>query len=375
MKPGWFEETRDGDRLVLAAVGAWTIDAAGPLDAALRRLSADGLSAARIDLGGIEALDTAGAWLLVRTGRVLAEAGVEVTIGGAAPHHAQIFDRVVEVGPPPPLPPARRATAVDAVARLGKQVVDALRQGRDLLGFFGAVVVTALRVLVHPGRIRFVSFVHHLEQAGLNALPIVGLVAFLIGVVVAYQGVDQFRRFGVQIFTVNLLGISVLRELGILITAILVAGRSGSAYTAQIGTMQVNEEVDAMRTLGLDPIELLVLPRILALIVALPLLTFFADIMAVFGGGVMSMMLIDLTVPRFLRQLQEAVGLWTFWVGIIKAPVFAFLIGMVGCFEGLRVRGSAESLGQLTTRSVVESIFLVIVFDALFSILFSRLGI
>jgi len=375
MKPGWFEETRDGDRLVLAAVGAWTIDAAGPLDAALRRLSADGLSAARIDLGGIEALDTAGAWLLVRTGRVLAEAGVEVTIGGAAPRHAQIFDRVVEVGPPPPLPPARRATAVDAVARLGKQVVDAVRQGRDLLAFFGAVVVTALRVLVHPGRIRFVSFVHHLEQAGLNALPIVGLVAFLIGVVVAYQGVDQFRRFGVQIFTVNLLGISVLRELGILITAILVAGRSGSAYTAQIGTMQVNEEVDAMRTLGLDPIELLVLPRILALIVALPLLTFFADIMAVFGGGVMSMMLIDLTVPRFLRQLQEAVGLWTFWVGIIKAPVFAFLIGMVGCFEGLRVRGSAESLGQLTTRSVVESIFLVIVFDALFSILFSRLGI
>jgi len=261
------------------------------------------------------------------------------------------------------------------VAQLGQQVVDAFRQGHDLLGFFGALVVTALGTLRRPGRIRFVSFVHHLEQAGLNALPIVGLLAFLIGVVVAYQGVDQLRRFGAQIFTVNLLGISVLREMGILITAILVAGRSGSAYTAQIGTMQVNEEVDAMRTLGLDPIEMLVLPRILALVVALPLLTFFADIMAVLGGGIMSMMLIDLTVPRFLRQLQEAVGLWTFWVGIIKAPVFAFLIGMVGCFEGLRVRGSAESLGRLTTRSVVESIFLVIVFDALFSILFSRLGI
>ncbi|MEX0696040.1 MAG: ABC transporter permease, partial [Dongiaceae bacterium] len=210
MKPGRFEETRDGDRLVLAAVGAWTIDAAKPLDAALRRLSADGLGAARIDLGGLEALDTAGAWLLARTGRILAEAGVEVTIGGAAPHHAQIFDRVVEAGPPP-LSPARRATPVDAVARLGKQVVDALRQGRDLLGFFGAVVVTALRVLRNPGRIRFVSFVHHLEQVGLNALPIVGLLAFLIGVVVAYQGVDQLRRFGAQIFTVNLLGISVLR--------------------------------------------------------------------------------------------------------------------------------------------------------------------
>ena len=375
MKTGWIEETRDGDRLVLAAGGAWTIDAAGALDVALRRLSADGLSAASIDLGGLEALDTAGAWLLVRTGRALAEAGVEVTIGGAAPRHTQIFDRVVEIGPQPPLPPAPRRTPVDMVAQLGQQVVDAFRQGHDLLGFFGALVVTALRTLRRPGRIRFVSFVHHLEQAGLNALPIVGLLAFLIGVVVAYQGVDQLRRFGAQIFTVNLLGISVLREMGILITAILVAGRSGSAYTAQIGTMQVNEEVDAMRTLGLDPLEVLVLPRILALVVAVPLLTFFANIMAILGGGVMSVMLIDLTVPRFLHQLQEAVGLWTFWVGMIKAPVFAFLIGLVGCFEGLRVRGSAESVGRLTTQSVVESIFLVIVFDALFSILFSQLGI
>src|SRR5690606_13541990 len=210
---------------------------------------------------------------------------------------------------------------------------------------------------------------------GLNALPIVGLLSFLVGVVLAYQGVDQLRKFGADVFMVNLVGVATLREMGILLTAILIAGRSGSAFTAQIGTMQVNEEVDAMRTLGLDPIEVLVLPRMLALIIAMPLVTFFANIMSLIGGGLIGVALVDLTVPQFIRQLQLAVDLWDFWVGIIKAPVFAFLIAMVGCFEGLRVEGSAESVGRLTTQSVVESIFLVIVFDAVFSILFSFLGI
>jgi phospholipid/cholesterol/gamma-HCH transport system permease protein len=174
---------------------------------------------------------------------------------------------------------------------------------------------------------------------------------------------------------VNLVGVATLREMGILLTAILIAGRSGSAFTAQIGTMQVNEEVDALRTLGLDPIEVLVLPRMLALIVAMPLVTFFANIMSLIGGGLIGVALIDLTVPQFIRQLNLAVDIWDFWVGIIKAPVFAFLIAMVGCFEGLRVEGSAESVGRLTTQAVVEAIFLVIVFDAVFSILFSTLGI
>ncbi|MBX6322329.1 MAG: ABC transporter permease, partial [Rhodospirillaceae bacterium] len=266
----------------------------------------------------------------------------------------------------------------DIVARIGRAMFHAAGQARAITGFLGATILAGVRVMARPRRrMRFTAFVRYVEQTGFNALPIVGLLAFLVGVVLAYQGVDQLRRFGAgaEVFTVNLVGISVLREMGILITAVIVAGRSGSAYTAQIGTMQVNEEVDALRALGIDPFEVLVLPRVLALVVSLPLLTFFADIMGIFGGGLMSVLLMDMTPAQFLRQLNQAVNVTQFWVGMAKAPVFAFIIALVGCFEGLRVSGSAESVGRHTTQSVVESIFLVIVVDALFSILFSVLGI
>ena len=206
-------------------------------------------------------------------------------------------------------------------------------------------------------------------------MPIIGLLSFLIGVVVAYQGVDQLRRFGAEIFTVNLLGVSILREMGILITAIVVAGRSGSAFTAQIGAMQVNQEIDALQALGLDPVEILVLPRIIALVIALPLLAVFADMMGLAGGGVMVMLVLDISLIQFMEQLRGAVSIWSFWIGILKAPVFAFLIALVGCREGLRVTGSAESVGRQTTKSVVVAIFLVIVTNAAFSILFSALHI
>ena len=200
-------------------------------------------------------------------------------------------------------------------------------------------------------------------------------MSFLIGVVVAYQGADQLRQFGAEVFTVNLLGVSILRELGILITAIVVAGRSGSAFTAQIGTMKVNQEVDAMQTLGLDPVEILVLPRLTALVICLPLLAFYADMMALLGGAIMSLLALDISISQFVKQLQGAIKLSTFMVGMVKAPVFAFLIALVGCFEGLNVEGSAESVGRQTTLSVVEAIFLVIIFDAAFSIMFSYLRI
>jgi phospholipid/cholesterol/gamma-HCH transport system permease protein len=235
-------------------------------------------------------------------------------------------------------------------------------------------VIAIGRLLRRPSRIRFVSLVSNIEQHGLNAMPIIGILLFLVGIVVAYQGVGQLRRFGAEILTVDLVGISVLREMGVLITSIVVAGRSGSAFTAQIGTMQVNEEVDAIRTLGLDPLEVLVLPRMLALMIALPLLTFFANMMAILGGAFMASQNIDITFAQFLSLLNQAVTLTHFWVGMVKAPVFAFLIAMVGCFEGMRVRGSAESVGRLTTQAVVESLFLVIVFDAGFSVLFTYLG-
>ncbi|MGH6931052.1 MAG: ABC transporter permease [Dongiaceae bacterium] len=375
MAVGNFESVREGETAVIRATGAWTIEATPKLDAALRAFSVVGARLVRFDLGGLEALDTAGAWLISRTQALLAGTGVAIEIVGLKPAHATLFKRVVEAGAPPALAPPPGFDIYAVLANLGEGTIGTFRQGRDLCGFFGAILIAISRVLLHPSRIRFVSLVSHIEQHGLNALPIIGLINFLVGIVIAYQGFDQLRQFGAEVFTVDLVGISVLREMGILLTAIIVAGRSGSAFTAQIGTMKVNEEVDAMQTLGLDPLEILVLPRLFALLIALPLLTFFADMLAILGGALMSTILIDMTFAQFLGQLNQAVEVKHFFVGLSKAPVFAFIIAMVGCFEGLRVTGSAESVGKLTTQSVVESIFLVIVFDALFSIFFSYMGI
>jgi len=374
MATGSFETAEEDGRLVIAASGAWTIERAPELDAALRALRPAGRGA-RFDLARLEALDSVGAWLIERTRRAWAERGAEVSLTGLAPGFRGLLDRVAGLGVPARAPAPPRRGAADFLARIGWATVVVLERARDLVAFFGAVVVVLGRSLGRPRRIRLVSLVSHIEQVGLNALPIVGLLSFLIGVVLAFQGIDQLRRFGAEVFTVNLVGVSVLREMGIVMTAVIVAGRSGSAFTAQIGTMQVNEEVDAMRALGLDPLEVLVLPRILALMIALPLLAFFADVMAILGAALMTGALVDLSLAGFLNQLRQAVTPTMFWIGIGKAPVFAFLIAMVGCFEGLNVRGSAESVGRLTTQAVVEAIFLVIVFDALFSVVFSYLGI
>jgi phospholipid/cholesterol/gamma-HCH transport system permease protein len=231
-------------------------------------------------------------------------------------------------------------------------------------------------MLVAPRRhLRLAAIIHQIEESGINALPIVGLLAFLVGVVIAYQGADQLKRFDAQIFTINLLGVGILRELGGLITAIIVAGRSGSAFTAHLGTMRVNEEIDAMQTMGLDTVDTLVLPRIIGLVIALPALTLFADIMGVIGGAALCYFQLSVTIPAFLHQLTESVNVNTLLVGLIKAPVFAFVISLVGCYEGFQVERNAASVGLLTTRSVVESVFLVIVLDAAFSIMFSILGI
>jgi phospholipid/cholesterol/gamma-HCH transport system permease protein len=252
----------------------------------------------------------------------------------------------------------------------------ALGQAYSILGYLGRVTVETGEAVAKPKRnLRIAAMIHQIEETGINALPIVGLLSFLIGVVLAYQGADQLKRFGAQVFTINLLGVGLLREIGGLITAIIVAGRSGSAFTAQIGTMRVNEEIDAMQTMGLNTVDTLVLPRIIGLVIALPLLTFYADVMGLIGGAVMCYFDLNITFPVFLRQLQDAVGTNTFMVGIIKAPVFAFVIALVGCYEGFQVERNAASVGALTTRSVVEAIFLVIVLDAAFSVMFSTLGI
>src|SRR5579885_1774042 len=374
-QPGSVETRVAEGELVIAARGRWTLPALAGLDPRLAAIRPEGARRARFDLSGLAAVDSAGAWLISRTRDRLQKEGVEVRGEGAGPAQQALVEKVLAVGVPPPQEHRGHHYLVEIVAGIGEGLIHALRQTRDLLDFFGAVVIGFFRQFVQPRRLRPISLIAHVEQTGLNAMPIIGLISFLIGVVLAYQGYDQLRAFGGQVFTVNLVGISVLREMGILLTAIIVAGRTGSAFTAQIGTMQVNEEVDALRTLGLDPLDVLVLPRVSALVIALPLLTFYADMAALLGGGVACVLLLDMSVSQFLTQLGHAVSMKHFLVGLSKAPIFALLIAMVGCFEGLRVSGSAESVGRLTTQSVVESLFLVIVFDALFSILFSFLHI
>lgn len=374
----WLSGTRRGDRLLVEAGGQWTLSALAELYERRQRLLAETPGrggAASIDLTSMERLDTAGAWLLQSTRRELADRGWQVEWAGARATHASLLaemDRITAK----PLPPAPEIDpVVRIVANLGSSTLAALEESSRLLSFYGQTMVALSRLAVQPARIRLTPLTHHLEQTCVNALPIVGLIAFLIGIVMAYQGADQLRRFGAEIFTIDLLAISALREIGILLTAVVVAGRSGSAFTAEIGMMKVNEEVDALRTLGLDPLEVLVLPRLLALMIALPLLAFFADIMALFGGGLMCAFVLDISPSQYLARLSEAIWPRTFWVGIVKAPVFAFVIAMVACYEGLTVNGSAESVGRNTTLAVVIGIFLVIVFDAIFSVLFSSLGL
>lgn len=258
---------------------------------------------------------------------------------------------------------------------LGKSTVENVKTLVQALSFLGEVTVIMGGLLRHPSRIRFVTLVDLIHKVGVSALPIVGLISFLIGIVLVYQGADQLRRFGAEIFTINLLVVSALRELGILLTAIVVAGRSGSAYTAQLGFMKLNQEIDALQVLGFNTFEVLVIPRILALVITLPLLTFFSDMMALLGGGVTSYFLLGIGPADFSQHMLLSLKPWTFWVGVIKAPFFAFFIALISCFEGMRVSGGAERVGHHTTQAVVESIFLVLVLDALFSIVFSYIGI
>jgi phospholipid/cholesterol/gamma-HCH transport system permease protein len=370
------EAAEENGTLRISAAGAWETELLAEADVRLRGLAAGPKARrARIDLAEIETLDTAGAWVLYRTLKTLREAGVAVEFEGARPEHQALIERVAEGDrePAPARPVPHPLFA--ALETTGRAAITAFAELGGLLSFLGLTVVTGARVLAHPERMRVKALLVQIERGGLHALPIVGLVSFLIGVVVAYQGADQLRRFGAEIFTVNLVGISMLREMGILLASILVAGRSGSAYTAQIGTMQVNEEVDALRTLGLDPIEVLVLPRVLALTIALPLLTVYADAMGLAGGALMAWATLDISLTQFIERLRTVVPLWAFWVGVIKAPFFGLLIALIGCREGLNVVGSAESVGLQTTKSVVVSIFLVIVADAMFSIFFSTVGV
>jgi phospholipid/cholesterol/gamma-HCH transport system permease protein len=371
----WFRWDRDGRTLSVG--GAWTVAESARLDAPLRALEPSQASDVAIDARAVERLDSAGAWLLLRTQRALESAGKHVGVT-LPPRYTPLFESLarLERKQAPSRRPRRGDHTRDWLARIGKETIHIGRQGWHMLGYLGRVTVETLEAFTSPKtNLRLAALVHQVELTGISALPIVGLLAFLIGIVLAYQGADQLKRFGAEIFTINLLGVGILREIGGLITAIIVAGRSGSAFTAQIGTMRVNEEIDAMQTIGLNTVDVLVLPRVIGLIIALPLLTFYADLLALIGGAAMCYFQLGITIPVFLRQLNEAVNVNTLLVGLIKAPVFAFVISLVGCYEGFQVERNAASVGLLTTRSVVESVFLVIVLDAAFSVMFSVLGI
>jgi len=366
---------RDGEQLVVALGGRIVLAHIEAVIARLGAVETRGVTALAVDLAEVQALDSAGAWVIYRFMRPLNLAGTPVELRHASEAQQALLKRM-EPGT------ERRTLAREMVSplralieRVGAGTIEGLMEGRRLVSFFGLTTVTLVRGLLQPHRLRLISFLSHVERIGLDAMPIVGLLSFLIGVVVAYVGASQLRVLGAELYTVNMIGIIVLRELGVLMTSIMVAGRSGSAFTAEIGTMKVNQEVDAMKTLGMDPMEVLVLPRLLAMMVALPLLAFYSNVMAIMGGGIICVTALDLSGPQFLEQLRLAVSLQQLWVGLVKAPIFAFLTAMVGCYEGLKVSGSAESVGVHTTQAVVVAIFLVIVADAVFAILFNWLQI
>jgi phospholipid/cholesterol/gamma-HCH transport system permease protein len=361
----------------LTLVGGWTARRLGTIAARLDGFGFAADSAGQVDAAGIDALDTAGAWVLHKLLTRLRTHGAQVTLQGLQPDYVRLLEIVTRheeeqaLGPAP----AVGRVAPGLLERVGRKAGSAWEQLYAMLSFVGETAQAFAACVAHPTRMRWRPILFNIRRAGFDALPIVGMLSLLLGVVVAYQGADQLRQYGANIFVADLVGLSMLREFAPLITAITIAGRSGSAFAAQIGTMSVTEEIDAMRTLGIAPLELLVVPKVIALVIALPLLTVFADVLGVAGGMVMARTQLDVSYVEFMDRMGKAVSVTSYLVGIAKAPVFAIIISMVGCFQGFRTRGGADSVGLQTTRSVVQSIFLVIVADAIFSIAFSILDL
>ena len=357
---------------VLHCTGVWRLPDAQQIEARIMACL-KGLTLppeVMIDTQSLTALDTSGGWLLHRLRRDLEAAGHRVRFVGLRPEFSALLDLIALRTAPAP---AAAIPTPDPLARLGRRAWEGGQGAMGLLSFLGESTLAMARALLHPRRIRGRAILYNLQMTGVAALPITGLLAFLLGIVIAYQGAAQLRLFGANIYIADLVGLSMLRELSPLITAIIIAGRSGSAYAAQIGTMKVTEEIDALRTIGISPMDLLVLPKVIALVIALPLLTVYTDIMGILGGMVMARAQLDVGFITFIDRLDHAVSLTSFLIGIGKAPVFAVIIALVGCYQGFQVNGSAESVGRQTTLSVVQSIFLVILVDALFSIAFSWL--
>jgi phospholipid/cholesterol/gamma-HCH transport system permease protein len=322
-----------------------------------------------IDLSGVERMDTVGAWLVYRAMR---DRGAK--LAGASPESQSLLDQVAEFDKPVQVRPEERPTFLRMVGEIGEWIAESGRTLVGLLGFFGATLVGIANVISHPKRFRLNAVVQRFDVVGVRALGIIGLMSFLIGIVIAQQGAVQLQQFGAEIYTINLIGRITVRELGTLMTAIMVAGRSGSAFAAQLGTMKITEEIDAMRTIGVSPIEALVIPRLIAAVVMMPLLAFWAMLMSLLGGGIF--VWLDLGIPplTYVQRLGEVVPATDLWIGLIKAPVFGFIIALAGCFQGMQVEGNSEEVGLRTTLAVVQSIFLVIVLDAVFAVFFGSVG-
>ena len=364
-----------GDWIELNAAGSWTAEYAGAIEpqveAATRTVTARNIA---INITRIDYLDTYGAWLIERALRNWTTQGRDARLVGLHEDYRGLFEKVhagtQTLSPPPP----RRNSIIATLESVGMTMAGV---GGDLIllaQMIGSLMIAIKRVMLRPTTFRFTSMVHQLERVGWRAVPIVLLITVLIGAILAQQGIFHFRKFGADIYVIDMVGVLVLREIGVLIVCIMVAGRSGSSYTAELGAMRMREEVDALRTMGFDPIEVLILPRILALVIAVPILTFLGSMAALYGGGLVSWLYGGIQPEVFLTRLREAVTTTTFEVGMIKAPFMALVIGVVACVEGLQVQGSAESLGEKTTNSVVKSIFLVIVLDGVFAMFFASIG-
>jgi phospholipid/cholesterol/gamma-HCH transport system permease protein len=366
---------RDGG-LELRPQGSWTAAHAtaleGLYDGIAPRLPL--ASRLRIDMAGVAELDTLGAWLLEKITRRAAQAGHPADMTGVLERHAGLVAEVKEVNRGKPAVPPRGNPLVYRLEQLGRTAASTAEDVSIFLQMLGALGAALFGILRRPRSLRLTSLAYQIYRVGWQAIPIILLITFLIGAIIAQQGIFHFRKFGADSYVVDMVGILVLRELGVLIVAIMVAGRSGSAYTAELGSMKMREEIDALSTMGLDPIEVLVLPRILALMCALPILTFIGSVAALYGGGLVAWLYGGMAPAIFIARLQEAVSVASFEVGMIKAPFMALAIGLVASSEGLRVKGSAESLGRQTTTSVVKSIFLVIVLDGVFAVFFASIG-
>ena len=369
------ERVVQGDALALYAAGPWIAQQADVLERLVDEVEQLKAKSARvlIDVSRVVRLDTFGAWLIERLSRSLGATGAEIRIAGLSANYATLVEEVRRVKAMPPSGPERLGIR-GTLERIGRSVATIGDTLAGIIGMTGALLVALWTVTRHPTTFRFTSIIHHMEQVCWRAVPIVVLITFLIGCIISQQGLFHFRRFGADVFVVDMLGVLVLREIGVLLVAIMVAGRSGSAYTAELGSMKMREEIDALRTMGFDSIEVLVLPRIIALLFGLPILAFLGAMSALYGGGLVAWLYGGVDPEAFLLRLRDAISIDHFIVGMIKAPFMAIVIGIVACVEGLLVEGSAESLGQHTTASVVKGIFFVIVMDGIFAIFFATIG-